>query len=163
MRAEVGNSAVVRAAAAIEHSGIEESLDSESAPELTQRAAGKNQLTVEAEQVKRARTFARIEAAQRMVILARHQLGLGLLHRFRIGAPLPDHVEHGVDKPLGMRAPNHGLGNWREAATNRRVGVAEQPVLGFHDVAVGVVIDSSLRVRHLRTRSIVSSTNQYRS
>ena len=69
MRAEVGDSAVVRAATAVKNLGIEESLDPESTPELPQRAAGEDQLTVEAEQVEGAAAFGRIEAAQRMMVL----------------------------------------------------------------------------------------------
>ena len=135
-----------------EFRGSKYPLHSQRPPKLAAGHAGEDQLPVVAQQIERASAFIGVVSAQRVPTLAVQEFGLGPGHRGGIlFAPL-DYPE--------VRLP--GL-RWlcRRTRRNRPELVwsalwdrpSEQPILGFHEMAVGVVVNSTLGIGHGDTTS----------
>src|SRR5437879_12832064 len=83
-----------------------------------------------------------------MPTLALENFGFGPRHRLGIApAPLDDTGER-PDQIGGSLAARHLDAHRLNPVAHVGIGVADQPIEGLHDVAIGVVIDSPLRVWH---------------
>ena len=140
--AEIRDRAVVRARAAIENLGRRANLV-ELAPEMRDCESGEDQLRSEAEQVERALALVGIESAERFPSLAQHQVLFRVGHRGGILMTFVSMRDRLLDHPAA-RSERERM----QLRAKVRVGVGNQPVLSLHDVAVGVVEDSTFGVWH---------------
>ena len=140
--AEVRDGAIVRARAAVKDFGRRANLV-ELAPEMRDRESGEDQLRAEAEQIERAPPLVGIECAERFPSLAQHQVLFRVGDGGRILVAFVGMRDRLIDHPAA-RADRERM----QLGADVGVGVRNQPVARLHDVAVGVVEDSTFGVWH---------------
>ena len=149
--AEVGHPTVQRARTAVENFRVEEFLDAHIAPELGRRHALEHQLPVVAQQIERPAPFAGIDSAQGMPTLAFQDVGFSARHRGRIVSALLQDRRQCGHQLFGGGSSAHGEVDGSQFGPHLGISVPEQPILGFHDVTVSVVVNSALGIWHLKT------------
>ncbi len=140
--AEVRDRAIVRASAAVQNLGRRSNLV-ELAPEMRDRKRREDQLRSEAEQVERTPPLVRIESAERFPSLAQHQILLRVGDRRRIFLTFIGMRDRLVDQPAA-RSDRKRM----QLLADVRVGMRNQPVPSLHDMAVGVIEDSTFCIWH---------------
>ena len=143
VRAEIRDRPVVRARAAVDDLEVD-FVAAEDAEELRHREGREHQLALEAQQVERAASFRRIERAERLPSFGGHQIRFELRHGFSIEAAIGGVGDRAIREPAGGAEIERG-----QPLAHLGVGVRNQPVAGFHQMAVGVVIGPAFRVWHL--------------
>ncbi len=140
--AEIGNRAVMRTRAAVQDFGRRANLV-ELAPEMRDCESGEHQLRSEAKQIECAPTLVGIESAKRFPSLAQHQVLFRVGNRGGIFLTFAGMRDRLLDHPAA-RSERERM----QLRAKVRIGVRNQPVLSLHDVAVGVVEDSTFGIWH---------------
>ncbi len=140
--AEVGDCAIVRPRAAVKNFGCRSNLF-ELAPEMRDRKRREDQLRAEAEQVERAPAFVGVESTERLPSLPQHQILLRIGNRRRIFLTFISVRDRLIDHPAAR--PDRKR---MQLLADVGIGMGNQPVPSLHDMAVGVIEDSTLCIWH---------------
>jgi pimeloyl-ACP methyl ester carboxylesterase len=102
-----------------------------------------HELRVEAQQVECARSFRRIERAERVPAFRRHHVGFELVRGVLVAAAC-----FRLPHRLGRECPRAAEVQGTDAVAHVRIGVLREPIRQLHQVTVGVVEDPTFGIGH---------------